>query len=152
MASAESLPANLPDGSLTSKNQTTLTRKNAGGLSPAETKELISLLLTMRDESLSSEYDSQRSSVVDCADFLIQSLQDETVAPEIAEIETRTKDEIYELLHSEGIQKNSESWRDYARAKKLVFRGHWIDEATHEKQTDWIVEYLGLIEPTGDNT
>ena len=67
----------------------------------------------------------------------------------IKKIESLTKQEITSFLELNEIFRNSQNWRDYSKAKRLIFDGEWIDEKIYDSHIDIITEYLGLWNITG---
>lgn len=69
--------------------------------------------------------------------------QDETLLPKFM-IEIRGKWDVFKILDNAGIQEGSQSFRDYSKAKKLLFGGLWIDSTIYDKQIRWVCDYLSL--------
>ena len=78
-------------------------------------------------------------------DFLnVEDPDPEMVSIKTHIIEVRNQEEIETILGEAGIQRGSRKWRDYSKAKKLIFKGLWIDSEIYDKQIIWITEYLNL--------
>lgn len=61
----------------------------------------------------------------------------------IKTIELRKKEDIINLLRSNGINKR-DRWKGYSQAKRICFQGQFIDTDTYDKQIAWICDYLGI--------
>ena len=60
-------------------------------------------------------------------------------------IEKRSKGEIINLLQAYNLGKNiEEKWKDYSKAKKIIFGGQFIDCDIYNKQISWICDYLRI--------
>lgn len=59
-------------------------------------------------------------------------------------IEIRSKWDVFKILDNAGIHEGSQSWRDYSKAKRLLFGGLWIDCDIYDRQISWILQYLNL--------
>jgi len=64
---------------------------------------------------------------------------------EVKEIEGRTKEDIIKLLKHNGIGGvRSHRHYDYGEAKKLCFKGLFINSDIYDKQIKWICNYLKI--------
>jgi hypothetical protein len=63
----------------------------------------------------------------------------------IIDLETRTKGDIERIMETNDFSRNSESWKDYERAKKILFDDRFpISSEIHDQQTKWIIDYLNI--------
>ena len=53
-----------------------------------------------------------------------------------------TKDTVEQILISFGLRRNSGSYIDYERAKRLLFGGRWYED--YDQIIDWIGDYLNV--------
>jgi len=73
-----------------------------------------------------------------------EEIQDRRDEKKIRRIEGRTKEEIQAILAKAGIKRGNQDWRDYVKAKQLIFKGHWINKKIYDMQIRWICDYLNL--------
>ena len=64
---------------------------------------------------------------------------------EIKEIESRTKEDVINILKREklGINKRIK-FQDYSIAKKIIFKGQFITSGIYGTQIGWILDYLKM--------
>ena len=56
-----------------------------------------------------------------------------------------TKEKVATLLKENGLKRNSQSWFDYEKAKKLIFKGKWLkDHNEYDQIIDWIGDYFDI--------
>lgn len=55
-----------------------------------------------------------------------------------------TRESVFLALSRAGIKKNSDDYRDYSGAKKLIFRGEFIDHNDYDRILGWIIDYTGV--------
>lgn len=59
-------------------------------------------------------------------------------------IDLTNKKEFERFLQSNGIQRNSQDWKDYAKAKHLIVGYDFIEPELYEMVMRFVVNYLGL--------
>ncbi len=62
---------------------------------------------------------------------------------EIRAVESQDREHVIDLLHRAGIEPGSEL-RKYQEAKRIIFRGLWIDTKAYERLLGHVVNYLGM--------
>ena len=62
---------------------------------------------------------------------------------EIRAVETQTRENVIDLLHRAGIEPGAEL-RKYQEAKRIIFRGLWIETKAYERLLGHVVNYLGM--------
>ena len=62
----------------------------------------------------------------------------------IRQVEQLTKVDVWNLMYSHDLQYHSEDFIEYSEAKRIVFRGLWINEEIYDTMIDWICEYLNV--------
>lgn len=71
-------------------------------------------------------------------------LHNDRYQKKVRTIEGRSKEEIWAILEKAGIQRGSQDWRDYVRAKRLIFKRLWINSKIYDRQIRWICDFLNL--------
>jgi len=58
-------------------------------------------------------------------------------------VETQTRENVIDLLHRAGIEAGSE-FKKYSEAKRIIFRGLFINTNEYERIIGYVANYLGL--------
>jgi hypothetical protein len=78
-----------------------------------------------------------------CKELQIPDFKD-SYAALIKQVEQLHKEDVWFLLFRHDIPFHSEDFRDYSEAKRIVFKGLWIDEKKYDAMITWICEYLNV--------
>jgi hypothetical protein len=55
-----------------------------------------------------------------------------------------TRKGVETMLKAKKIERNSESWSEYEQAKKIIFRGQFINPDDAARVTTWIMDYVNV--------